>query len=389
MNEAEELFDELMQYHRAQFTTKQRYSRLYNLLDRMCKDLTKDYAAEYTSLFARLCAVCVQKQYPQRASIELFRHNAVRVRKGEYAADEKDYRYDLKALCDFISFFYQTPVPEGIRKLLPNHWRAFPQQSPKKSTFKRVRFVVDSWDEDRIYGHAEDFPTKTKQLVNYHIGTDIFKDLPQQLYGGAQVNLLDTSVEENNESVVFHPSIIVLEPDYLIDVTALTECLETYGATAYNYLVKKFIPNPSTRHILLGNAANQFLDDLVNENEDQPITWEESITLNFRDFLLDYCICSDVDNTFFQDTKEQFNNIRQTIAERFQTATVDINRSNALLEPSFFCECLGLQGRIDLMLNDFSRIIELKSGKCEEFNGPPRGKMQHSLQMALYKEILH
>ena len=35
----------------------------------------------------------------------------------------------------------------------------------------------------------------------------------------------------------------------------------------------------------------------------------------------------------------------------------------AILEPSFVCEALGLQGRIDMMTTDLRLLIEQKSGK--------------------------
>lgn len=388
MNTAEELFDELLQYHHAQWTPKQRYSRLYNLLDRVCKDCTRDFAAEYTSLFARLYALCIQKQYAHRTPIELFRIHAQRARRGDFIPDNDSYLYDLKALCDFISFLYQEPQPAAIRKMLPDGWRGYPNSQRHGIFLKKVRFVVHSWQDNLIFGQADDYPSEQQQEVDCSIGTGFYDNLPTQLYSGAQLNLLEVSIQAD-EKVVYYPRIIVLEPDYLIDISTLTACVTEYGSTPYNYLVQKLNANETNRHKLLGNAANQFLDDLVNESSVNPANWRDSVTRNFRDYLLDYSVCPDINDSYFKDTQQQFTNIRTVIADKFQDASIDISTNEALLEPSFFCEALGLQGRMDLMLNDFSRIIELKSGKCEEFNGPHRGKNTHNLQMALYKEILY
>ena len=58
------------------------------------------------------------------------------------------------------------------------------------------------------------------------------------------------------------------------------------------------------------------------------------------------------------------------------------------LEPSFLCEALGLQGRMDLLTRNADKLVELKSGKADEY--PYRSpKDEHRLQMALYKEILY
>lgn len=385
----EEIFDELLQYHRADWSMKQRYNRLYRLLDRVCKDLTRSFAAEYTSLFARLYALNTQSKYPHRVPIELFRVNAQKVRTNQYQPTEQDYLYDLKALCEFISYFYHTPLPAAIRALLPDGWRSYPQKESNGLTFKRLRFVVDSWDAYYIYGHTDEWTAQELQQVEYHISTDVFSELPKQLFPGVEINLLETGVSQAENVLTFHPKLIILEPDYLIDVSSLTACIETYGTTAANYLLRKLGPNVTTRHTLLGNAANQFLDDCVNETLAHPANWRESIVHNFRDYLLDYSVCDEVDQTYFKDSQVQFDHIRKTVHQKFGDATVDIDTHAAVLEPSFLCEALGIQGRMDLMLQDYSRIIELKSGKCEEFSGQHRGKDVHSLQMALYKEILY
>lgn len=389
MNEkAAELFDELLQYHHRTDDMQKRYAALYSLLDRLAKELTAEYAAEYTSLFARLYALCRQEKYPHITPIELFRSNARRVMRGEYAPEEADYLYDLKALCEFISWFFHEPVPAAIRKMLPDGWRAFRPQEYTTPLVQKIRFVVESWDDTYIYGHAENDPGELQQRVDYHIGEGIFACLPDQLYTGAQVNLLEVKTENGTEQT-FHPRIIVLEPDFLIDVSSLSACLQTYGNTPENYLINKLQPNPATRHTLLGNAANQFLDDCVNETAEQPADFTDSIRRNFRDYLLEYSVCPDINRQFFTDAQVQFQHIRKTVQQKFGDASVDIEKHLALLEPSFFCEALGLQGRMDLLLNDLSRIIELKSGKAEEYRGPIRGRQPHNLQMALYREILH
>ena len=50
---------------------------------------------------------------------------------------------------------------------------------------------------------------------------------------------------------------------------------------------------------------------------------------------------------------------------------------------------LGLQGRLDLMMQDYSRFIELKSGKAKEYPQPTTHKENHYVQMMLYFAVLH
>lgn len=39
------------------------------------------------------------------------------------------------------------------------------------------------------------------------------------------------------------------------------------------------------------------------------------------------------------------------------------DRKKAILEPSFVCEALGIQGRVDLMTTDCKLLVEQKSGR--------------------------
>ena len=61
-----------------------------------------------------------------------------------------------------------------------------------------------------------------------------------------------------------------------------------------------------------------------------------------------------------------------------------------MLEPSFICPALGLQGRLDYLQSNLRCIVELKSGKAEEYYTRPQGpKQSHTAQLMLYREMLH
>ena len=391
MENGYDLFDELLQYHHANWSMRLRYNHMHNLLDRTAKQLTADYAAEYTSLFARLYALCSSTKFRYRKPLEIFCINSRRVMRETYTPDLHDYLFDLKALCEYIAYFYNTPIPTEILKLLPGQWREYPEGRQTLYAAKQIRLVVQKWDENYIYGHDEEIPTDQLIKVDFHSQSNLFSNITEQIHIGTQLNLLDVSLvheNEDDESFIYRPRLIVLEPDFLIDISALAACVESWGTSELNYLQHKFTPNESKDYTLLGDAANQFLDDLVNEDSCHPTEWKESLQRNFRDYLLEYSVCEGIDSAFFQKTQAQFNNLNDVVSQKFGDASVDINKSEALLEPSFFCEPLGLQGRLDLMLSDYSRIIELKSGKAQEFGGI-KAQAKHSLQMALYQEMLY
>ena len=96
-------------------------------------------------------------------------------------------------------------------------------------------------------------------------------------------------------------------------------------------------------------------------------------------------------------------NLREVISEKLDVRSPVGNANNAshcsprnsqfLLEPSFVCEQLGLQGRVDLMSADMSLLVEQKSGrnyKIERQSHDAHGlqREDHYVQLLLYYGIL-
>lgn len=274
------------------------------------------------------------------------------------------------------------------------------QDTDKRNWSKRIRITVSHWDDHFVYGKDNGHPTG--KLLKVHYADDVhspFSELRTQLYEGAQLNLLSVCTQtgdmqdENGMTSVLYPELLILEPDFLIDITSLCACIQPYGYSAYTYLLNKFTPQERSAAIQLGNAANQFLDDCVYEQDAMPDEDEEkhyidSLRKSFGNAPLTYSTLPDIDRNFFDACRTQYRNIRRTVHESFGAAQIDIRHTGVQLEPSFLCEALGIQGRMDLLTSDFSKLVELKSGKAAEY--PVfRPREEHRFQMALYKEILY
>ena len=275
-----------------------------------------------------------------------------------------------------------------------------PQDKHRYAPFEqRIRLTVTRWDNRSIYGrdmnHEEGGVVEARYATE---SSDAFAALAGQLYEGAGLNLLSVEVkstEAENGSVrqILFPELLVLEPDFLIDITALCACMKPYGHSPYTYFLSKFSPSPRSAAIQMGNAANQFLDDCVNEPESEADTDEETLYLrsirrSFRHDPLAWSTLPDIDREFFDRCRQQFHHIRENVRHHFGIARIDTKHAQVQLEPAFLCEALGLQGRMDLLAGNGEKLIELKSGKADEY--PVRTpKYEHQMQMALYKEILH
>lgn len=440
--EIQDIFDEIRNIMQPDMDCTARYHALDALLLRALKDRTRHSPVDFTHTAARLYWLCKQTGHPSHP-LEVFRARAGRIQKGLFLPNGEDEAYDLKAVCEGLAAFYQTHVPEDVQKRLPRHWRPAPTPAEKVSQAKRIRITVHRWDEHFIYGKDHTHPTEQLLKVEYADETDrTFADLKEQLYEGAQLNLLSvkTIKAEGAYPYVLKPEMLVLDPDFLIDITALCACIKPYGYSAYTHLLNKFAPPARSAAIQLGNAANQFLDDCVNENRDleraktsenevfrlgsaererfiqnrdleredracpesagrerfiqnadgtaETELYLRSMQNSFRLSPLAWSTLPDIDRDFFNRCEMQFRHIRQTVRNSFSAAGIDIRKTEVELEPSFLCEALGLQGRMDLLTRNADKLVELKSGKADEY--PYRSpKDEHRLQMALYKEILY
>lgn len=210
-----------------------------------------------------------------------------------------------------------------------------------------------------------------------------YRELKNILFKGCKINILSCSADDDG---TLSPKDIIFEPDYLIDISSLAHCVQPYGSPALGYVLNLFDKNEESAARLLGEAANMFLDDCANESKESPATYKTSVAKFFREYPLQLTSCDNIDKAFFAQLQQQFHNIQIKIGYIGIDSGSGYRRDNVQLEPSFFCEALGLQGRIDLLQSDYRRLIELKSGKYDEFRG--EAKEEHKLQMSLYKEML-
>ena len=94
-------------------------------------------------------------------------------------------------------------------------------------------------------------------------------------------------------------------------------------------------------------------------------SYAESIKDFFYDNALSIACCNDINKSFHEDAMIQKKNINDIMHSNHihQKSNESLSAKDLILEPSFFCESLGLQGRMDFIHLDQSTIIEQKSGK--------------------------
>ena len=251
----------------------------------------------------------------------------------------------------------------------------------------------DYADESYLYVLPIDVLEEEPVKVNYNKPgvNEEFKDTVDELWRYAQLNLLDVTVDDNG---VYTPSFIVLEPDYLLDISSLAECYKDYGSHPANYFLSRLVPIENARPLLLGNIANLFLDEWIYAGEKEP-DYTECMKKAFRQYPIELAACEELRNPqkekeFAQDCRMHFEHIRETVQKTFLQPGYNLDKNDAVLEPSYICEALGIQGRLDYMQRDMSSFIEMKSGKADEYamQGRLEPKENNRVQMLLYMAVL-
>ena len=298
----------------------------------------------------------------------------------------EDVAYDCRALAIFVSAVVQEAIPSFLVGKIPARGRT--TENIQITNYRYIRCIVREWDDSTIQVAVTNQDSSEELLTVDYMNTPDYIDfsyLRPMLREGMQLNLLDCTV--TRKKVV--PRLIVVEPDYLIDISTIANCFESYGHHPLLFTVNRLTPRLSNKHIVLGNFAGSALDDIINHPAGYDI--KETFRSNFREKALDYATCSDFDAVSFkQDAERQVENIKGIVDEIFQT----FDREKAILEPSFVCERLGIQGRVDLMTTDLKLLVEQKSGKntfIERKYKNPHGSLhveKHYVQLLLYYGIL-
>lgn len=298
----------------------------------------------------------------------------------------EDVAYDCRALAIFVSAVVQEAIPSFLVGKIPARGRT--TENIQITNYRYIRCIVREWDDSTIQVAVTNQDSSEELLLVDYMNTPDYIDfsyLRPMLREGMQLNLLDCTV--TRKKVV--PRLIVVEPDYLIDISTIANCFETYGHHPLLFTVNRLTPRLSNKHIVLGNFAGSALDDIINHPAEYDI--KETFRSNFKEKALDYATCPDFDAaTFKQDAERQVENIKGIVDEIFQT----FDREKAILEPSFVCERLGIQGRVDLMTTDLKLLVEQKSGKntfIERKYKNPHGSLhveKHYVQVLLYYGIL-
>ena len=388
---ATDLFGELQEAYRQREQIGEAYRMLYRTFLKCLHQNTNIAGIRFAGAFAQTDYL-LKKHHASRKlqrSVNDARVHLRHLRQTPEQEQAANFPHDFKAVCQLVGLVYHVPVPGLLEAVFPQEH--IEKHGELKAAYLRV--VVDRWDDTYIYGDAD--AEGIDEVKVFYGGESEYAAYPEWdwsylrdlLRRGSQLNL----VRPREEGGVLYPELIVWEPDYLIDISAVAKCFEQYGVTPLNHLLGKIKPSASTQPILLGNLASQFLDEGLYLYPGDT-TYAESVRTFFKHNALDL-LTTPLSHDFHLQAQTQkqiiLDTLRTKLPEVLQADHIRIDSSEIMVEPSFFSEMLGLQGRMDFLQLDHKVLIEQKSGKAAfpETN-PPKQVDKHYVQLLLYMLLL-
>lgn len=386
-----ELWEELLVIH-SESEPEKRYPALSAFFYRLINHAVSNArpGVEFRGPFAKTDYLL--KEYQADKELRRIINNArIRFRNlsslASLSSKEKNryFLFDFEAMVRFVALLGECDIPDTLSQLFP---KAHEKTGNGKIIAEYLRFIVENFDNQYIYASCESYPDSLLR-IDYITASESYpfdrSYLRTILFPGAQLNIIRPRINGD----IIYPELIIFEPDILIDVSGVAGCFETYATDPRISLLKRISPPASGDAVNLGNFASQILDEEIHSGG-ATRDYSESAMEFFKNNAISLSAIKPSGN-FHNDAKTQQRNIHNAIHHTLPANFSGFDLKKVMVEPSFFSEMLGLQGRMDFLQLDLQILAEQKSGKGEwPFDNfiSPRPRQPHYVQLLLYMLII-
>ena len=367
-----------------------RYVRLNRLFLHLLEEHTAQLPVHLVGPFAKTDYLLKERGASKKLSrmVNDLRVRLIRLKNGELTPEEQQRMLldDAQALSLFVKQLYGIPVPESLSALFPARRQ---RRSGNILMGECIRMIVERWDEVYLTGRLETDGVEEVRVCysegNEHYPFD-WSYLTPLLKTGMQLHLIRPRADEEG---TLYPELIILEPDYLVDISQIARCMDSYSDSPLVYLLHMIEPPAQSEAIMLGNLAGQLLDETLH-------TQEHSYATSAREFFQQHALsllATPPSAQFHANAQVQLQHIRKAICHDLPTQVGSFQTDKMMVEPSFFSSMLGLQGRMDMLQLDLRVLIEQKAGSGAFVPGDadpstPKAQRAHYVQLLLYMALL-
>jgi len=350
----------------SEYSSKKKTKALFNLLTTIIEEVTQNEKIIFTTLFSRIAFMT--NRYKFDPALMYYLHTFRRDNERMKIPYESDHYVALGGFLvdQILNKIYKNvidtdEIPEDIVKIFKGDQKEVVKFKPV------IEAIVDSVDVDNyeVYFYDEEDATELRTaMFDQSDKNELFNGCVELLGRSfsfpIHANFIDVEILEDGTYV---PKALVIEPDYLLDVTAVANCFKDYGTESMLRLVGKFKMMENSIPLMVGNIANLFLDEIVSHPE---VKFNDLLPSIFKLDPLGLAVFEDKDiRELVSISKTHYLNLKKSVATELPSQ--GIKRNKVFLEPSFYSRDFGLQGRLDMFhyvreKNQFD-IVELKSGK--------------------------
>lgn len=367
---------------------EEKFNQYNRLFEQILNGLTFDLDIHFSSQFSKMAYVFQETQPStalRRQVHQLWKHKNNMAPK-----TPEDIQKMIQVLTLAVAHFFHESLPDWLKDIYPTIEEVDQAWSnePELEQLEFLRIVVKHYDSNQNQfvgmsmeeGRMVRVDCSSAEIQGYYPAQ--VKFILQQLQAPYFLQLI--KVQHTEEDLLI-PQAYVIEPDYLFDVTAVAECFKPEMNSHYFHLLRKLTPFKSNVNLVIGNTANFFLDELM---EDDQISYQELMQKVFQIYPLTFCSLKPEEATkFFTDTLNHYRHLKHIVKEIFPKNGIIPKESQ--LEPTFYSANYGLQGRLDVFHTNLSEasIVELKSGRPYRTN-KYQININHYTQTLLYDLLI-
>ena len=349
-----------------------RIGEVYRLLSHALISIAEKEQLHFSTLFSRIAFLSSKFQIPALLTRVL---HGFRI-QSETSLSNKPLEGDITpgqiwqtgahTLLKVAEIIFGKNYPADIWEIFAPEVPILPKAADKTEFVREVRVVAVTQEPDFHLLHCLSEHSGKSIKVSYGDPgrSDLFRENIEKAIDliGLPLTLNLVDCEFASETQTYSPNTIVIEPDFLVDVTAIAECFKETGADSRYYLLSKYLPREIKAPILLGHIVNFFLDELIH---DPGVQFSQLIPDAFKLNPTAFSTLSDEQIwELVKKAEMHFENLQRTVHEDFQQ--LEIDPKSSYIEPSFYSPAFGIQGRLDLYQPETSErahIIELKSAR--------------------------
>jgi DNA replication ATP-dependent helicase Dna2 len=387
------LFDRILEtISNDKLTPKERIPKFRNVLEDLFKSLNVDSKELLSTLHNRTTYIFREFEIPtdiqsKTNSIRLFSNKVVH--ENDFIPKILDEKRCVYQLSEILSYFSKIEIRKEIKDFYISQIDSIKKEEafvrpnrptydffgviesiylPKGETEKKVYIISCStdelglinlkiWNNKNESGFGSDLTCFAKIAKPY-----------QYFYVTGVVQCKD----KDDEYQTTQKSLIVLEPDYLIDAKELSECRQRsnknfnhYDDNPLLYLLNRFNKGEVTDKIMVGNIVGQMLDDMVTTPE---FNYQRSFEKVMRENSFGMLSIAHQNGNYEKEFIKKIYIRAEEHKQQLQKVIKDYKNLSRIIEPTFISNKYGLQGRLDLLIdygkeNNRKDIIELKSTK--------------------------